>query len=107
MQFGFHGLSPRDEKTKNENEIKCLFVAGYRGEIGIGGRPLLEAPNECLLCRRRPLLEELRDCESTEPNFSAMLKKREKNGFLLKLELVGEDGDWVAEVAVYIDLSGV
>jgi len=61
-------------------------MAGYRVGIGIGGRPLAEAPNECLLCRRLPLLEEVRDCESTDANFSAIWKKREKNGFLLEPE---------------------
>jgi len=66
--------------------MECPFVASYRGGIGIGGRALDEAPKECLLCRRLPLLEEVRDCESEDANFSAILKKREKNGFLLDPE---------------------
>jgi hypothetical protein len=81
------------------------LAAGYRGGIGICGRPLLEAPNECLLWRRLPLLEDARECESLDVSFSAILKMREKNGFLMELEYVG-DGDCVVEVAVYIDLSG-
>lgn len=67
------------------------FLNGYRG-TGTDGRPLLEAPDECRLCRRLPLTEELRDCESDDVNFSAILKKRAKNGFLLVPERVG-DGD--------------
>jgi len=66
-------------------------------------RRLPEASAECLLCNRLPWLE-LREW-STDANFSAILKKREKNGFLLVLEW-GGDGDCVVEVAVYKDLSG-
>jgi hypothetical protein len=69
-------------KRQGGMKMECPVVAGYRGGMGIGGWPLLDAPSECLLCRRLPLLDEVRERVSTEASFSAMLKKREKNGFL-------------------------
>jgi hypothetical protein len=79
--IGFH-IRVVKAKRQDEKKTKSPFVGCYcyRGETGTGGRPLPEAPTECLL-KRLPLVEELR--ESTDASFSAMLKKREKNGFLV------------------------